>query len=71
MISIVELKKEIENLGYIATEELIYDTFNALCMFNDGEIKQRLATPKRNLDEIGSGVFNARMDITNSLKIFN
>lgn len=38
MISIVELKKEIENLGYIATEELIYDTFNALCMFNDGEI---------------------------------
>ena len=38
MISIVKLKKEIENLGYIATEELIYDTFNALCMFNDGEI---------------------------------
>lgn len=38
MIGIEELKKEIENLGYIATEELIYDTFNALCMFNDGEI---------------------------------
>lgn len=38
MISIEELKKEIEKLGYIATEELIYDTFNALCMFSDGEI---------------------------------
>lgn len=38
MINIEDLKKEIENLGYIATEELIYDTFNALCMFNDGEI---------------------------------
>lgn len=38
MINIEDLKKEIENLGYIAPEELIYDTFNALCMFNDGEI---------------------------------
>ena len=38
MVSIEELKNKIEETGYIATEELIYDTFNALCMFNDGSI---------------------------------
>lgn len=38
MVTIDELKKKIEEAGYIATEELIYDTFNALCMFNDGSI---------------------------------
>ena len=38
MVTIDELKKKIEETGYIATEELIYDTFNALCMFNDGSI---------------------------------
>lgn len=38
MVTIEELKKKIEETGYIATEELIYDTFNALCMFNDGSI---------------------------------
>ena len=38
MIDIGELKQSIENLGYIATEQLIYDTFNALCMYADGEI---------------------------------
>lgn len=38
MITIDELKRKIEETGYIATEELIYDTFNALCMFNDGSI---------------------------------
>lgn len=38
MITIEELKSKIEELGYIATEELLYDTFNALCMFSDGEI---------------------------------
>lgn len=38
MVTIGELKQSIENLGYIATEQLIYDTFNALCMYADGEI---------------------------------
>ena len=38
MITIEELKNKIEQLGYLATEELIYDTFNAICMFNDGQI---------------------------------
>ena len=38
MITIEELKNKIEETGYIATEELIYDTFNALCMFNDNNI---------------------------------
>lgn len=38
MITIEELKARIEETGYIATEELIYDTFNALCMFSDGSI---------------------------------
>lgn len=38
MLTIEELKSKIEALGYIATEELLYDTFNALCLFGDGEI---------------------------------
>lgn len=38
MVTIDELKKKIEETGYIATEELIYDTFIALSMFNDGSI---------------------------------
>ncbi len=38
MVTIEKLKEEIENLGYIATEELIYDTYNALCMFEDNKI---------------------------------
>ena len=38
MITIDELKEKIERLGYIATEELLYDTFNALCMFSDSKI---------------------------------
>ena len=38
MITIEELKSKIEETGYIATEELIYETFNALCLFNDSEI---------------------------------
>lgn len=38
MITIDELKEKIEQLGYVATEELLYDTFNALCMFSDGKI---------------------------------
>jgi len=38
MITIGELKGKIEGLGYVATEELIYDTFNALCMYADGEV---------------------------------
>ena len=38
MIKIDELKSMIEETGYIATEELIYDTFNALCMFGDNDI---------------------------------
>lgn len=38
MVTIDELKRKIEETGYIATEELIYDTFNALCMFGDNSI---------------------------------
>lgn len=37
MITIDELKARIEEIGYYATEELIYDTFNALCMFSDND----------------------------------
>lgn len=38
MITLDELKEKIEKTGYFATEELIYDTFNALCMFNNNDI---------------------------------
>lgn len=38
MVTIEELKTKIEETGYIANEELIYDTFNALCMFYYGTI---------------------------------
>ena len=38
MINIEELKKKIEETGYYATEELIYETFNALCLFSDNKI---------------------------------
>ena len=38
MITLDELKIKIEETGYIATEELIYETFNALCMFDDNKI---------------------------------
>ena len=38
MISINEVKENLEKLGYIATEELIYDTYNALCMFSDSKL---------------------------------
>ncbi len=37
MIKIDELKKEIEATGYYPTEELLYDTFNALMVFMSGE----------------------------------
>lgn len=33
MISIEEVKKKIEDIGYFATEELIYDAYNALQLF--------------------------------------
>lgn len=38
MIKIEELRVKLKELGYFATEELIYDAFNALCMFNDGKV---------------------------------
>lgn len=34
-LTIEELKNEIEEIGYYPTEELLYDTFNALCLFAD------------------------------------
>lgn len=40
MVTITELKNKIEELGYYATEELLYDTYNALCMYSDGVINQ-------------------------------
>ncbi len=36
-LNIKELKNEIEQIGYYPTEELLYDTFNALCLFNEKE----------------------------------
>lgn len=36
-IDIKELKKNIESIGYYPTEELLYDTFNALCLFEQKE----------------------------------
>lgn len=38
MISINELKTKFEELGYFTNEELLYDAFNALCMFSDVDI---------------------------------
>ncbi len=38
MITINELKKRIEEIGYYATDELLYDAFNALCMFGSNSI---------------------------------
>lgn len=35
--TIDEVKKEIEKIGYYPTEELLYDTFNALCLFDAEE----------------------------------
>lgn len=37
MIDIEELKERIEKLGYFATEEIIFDAYNALCIFYDKE----------------------------------
>lgn len=38
MIKLDDLKNKIEEIGYYATEELIYETFNALCIFESNEI---------------------------------
>lgn len=38
MLTINEVKNKFEELGYIADDELLYDAFNALCMFEDGKI---------------------------------
>ena len=38
MINFEELKIKIEETGYIATDELLYETFNALYLFNDKKI---------------------------------
>lgn len=38
MQTIEELRKNIEEIGYYATEEIIYDTFNALDIFSSEEI---------------------------------
>ena len=38
LITIEELKKEIEATGYYPTEELLYDTFNALSIFQQDQI---------------------------------
>lgn len=39
MITIEELKNKIEEKGYFITDELLYDTFNALYMFNGIEVE--------------------------------
>lgn len=38
MVTIDEIKKRLEEFGYIATEELIFETFNALDMFSGNSI---------------------------------
>lgn len=38
MISFNEVKKKIETMGYYATNELLYDTYNALALFNNSSI---------------------------------
>lgn len=38
MISFNEVKKKVEEMGYYATNELLYDTYNALLLFNNSEI---------------------------------
>lgn len=38
MISINELKSELENLRYYATDEIVYEAFNALSIFEKAEI---------------------------------
>ncbi len=38
MITVKELKKELENLGYLSTDEIIYDAFNALYMFENDKV---------------------------------
>lgn len=40
MVTIEDLKNNIESLGYYATEELVYDTYNALCMYKDGIVNE-------------------------------
>ena len=37
MITIDEVRKMLEQIGYEATEELLYETFNILCMFASGK----------------------------------
>ena len=38
MVTIDEIRKQLEEFGYIATEELIFETFNALDMFSGNSI---------------------------------
>lgn len=38
MITIEELKNKFKELDYFVTDELLYDAFNALCIFNDNKI---------------------------------
>ena len=38
MISFNEIKKKVEEMGYYATNELLYDTYNALLLFNSAGI---------------------------------
>lgn len=38
MISFNEVKNKIETMGYYATNELLYDTYNALALFNNSSI---------------------------------
>lgn len=38
MISFNEMKKKIEKMGYYATDELLYDMYNALSLFSNSEI---------------------------------
>ena len=38
MITIDQLKENLEDLGYLSTDEILYDAFNALYMFEDNKI---------------------------------
>ena len=38
MISFNEVKNKMEAMGYYATDELLYDTYNALALFNNSSV---------------------------------
>ena len=40
MVDFLTMKCEMENLGYYGSDELLYETFNALCMFDKDDLQK-------------------------------